>query len=71
MAAQELIDLPVDAPRFESAVEVTFTKDELAQFESDDRTAGSTIAKILSMLFVYTVVAMSIVVWWTFRSVLN
>ena len=45
--------------------ESLFSPAELQQFEADDVTAGSAIGKMLSWLFLYTVVAMSIVSWWT------
>lgn len=51
---------PPDAPMF-SAV-------ELEQFEADDVVAGSAIGKMLSVLFLYTVLAMSFVAWWTYQS---
>lgn len=46
-----------------------FNRDELQQFDSDDQEAGRRIGKILSALFVYTLITMSIAVWWTFRTV--
>lgn len=46
-----------------------FTREELHQFAADDTEAGGRIGKILSALFIYTLVAMSIVTWWTFRTV--
>ncbi len=46
-----------------------FTATEIRQFEADDVVAGSAIGKMLSALFLYTVLAMSFVVWWTFSSV--
>lgn len=45
-----------------------FSAVEIEQFEADDVVAGSAIGKMLSMLFLYTVLAMSLVVWWTFSS---
>jgi hypothetical protein len=55
---------PETAPR-----DSLFNRDELIQFESDDQDAGRRIGKILSALFVYTIIAMSVAVWWTFRTV--
>ena len=46
-----------------------FTAVEIEQFEADDIVAGSTIGKMLSMLFLYTVLAMTFVAWWTFSTV--
>ena len=49
--------------------EPLFTSTEVQQFEADDVVAGSAIGKMLSLLFLYTVLAMSFVAWWTFSSV--
>lgn len=46
-----------------------FSREELRQFEADDAEAGRRIGKILSALFVYTLIAMSVATWWTFRIV--
>ncbi len=46
-----------------------FSPEEIRQFEADDAEAGRRIGKILASLFVYTLIAMSIVIWWTFRVV--
>lgn len=46
-----------------------FSREELTQFEADDIQIMSRIGKILSALFVYTVVVMSVAIWWTFRTV--
>lgn len=48
-----------------------FNRDELQEFVSDDQEAGRRIGKILSALFIYTLVAMSSAIWWTLRSVGN
>ena len=49
--------------------EPLFSREELRQFDSDDAEAGRRIGKILTTLFVYTLVAMSIVIWWTLKTV--
>ncbi|MEO2015791.1 MAG: hypothetical protein ABGZ53_15625 [Fuerstiella sp.] len=49
--------------------EPLFTALEVQQFEADDVVAGSAIGKMLSALFLYTILAMSFVTWWTFTSV--
>ena len=46
-----------------------FSRRELDQFARDDEEAGRRIGKILATLFIYTVVAMSVVVVWTFQVV--
>lgn len=45
-----------------------FTAVEIEQFEADDVVAGSAIGKMLSILFLYTVLAMTFVGWWTLDS---
>jgi hypothetical protein len=49
----------------ETATAELFDKVELRQFEADDVEAGRAIGKMLSILFIYTVIAMSIVSLWT------
>ena len=46
-----------------------FSRDELRQFAADDAAAGRSIGKILSALFIYTLIAMVVVIWWTLRTV--
>jgi len=48
-----------------------FTAVEVEQFEADDVVAGSAIGKMLSILFLYTVLAMTFVGWWTYTSVIE
>lgn len=57
--------------QFQNDESSLFTREELRQFAADDAEAGGRIGKILSALFIYTLVAMSIVTWWTFRTVGN
>jgi len=45
--------------------EEPFLDADLRQFEADDIEAGQAITKLLSTLFIYTLVAMSIVSIWT------
>lgn len=49
--------------------EPLFTAVEVEQFEADDVVAGSAIGKMLSILFLYTVLVMSFVGWWTYSSI--
>ena len=49
--------------------EPLFSGDELRQFAADDAEAGRRIGKILSALFIYTLLAMSVAVWWTLKTV--
>jgi hypothetical protein len=46
-----------------------FTAAEIEQFGADDGEAGGSIGKMLSALFLYTVVAMSIAGWWTWSTI--
>lgn len=50
---------PVETP------EPLFSNADLREFESDDVAAGRIICKMLSILFIYTLIAMSIVSLWT------
>ncbi len=66
------VDNFVDDPTFETDRQndcELFSAEEICQFAADDEEAGRRIGKILASLFVYTLVAMSIVTWWTFRVV--
>jgi hypothetical protein len=44
-----------------------FTDQQVEQFEEDDGDAGKAIGKMLALFFLYTVIAMSGVAWWTFH----
>lgn len=46
-----------------------FTPVEIEQFDADDVTAGKRIGQMLALLFLYTVIVMSLVSWWTFSTV--
>lgn len=46
-----------------------FEREEVAQFDADDVQAGRAIGKMLSLFFIYTLVAMSIVALWTFTTI--
>ncbi len=48
-----------------------FDKTELEQFDKDDVTAGSAIGRMLAVIFLYTILAMSIAGWWTYRALTN
>ena len=50
-------------------LESLFDRKEIAQFDADDVQAGRAIGKMLSLFFLYTIIAMSFVAWWTYRSV--
>jgi hypothetical protein len=45
--------------------EEPFSNQEIQQFDDDDVSAGQSICKMLSILFIYTLIAMSIVSYWT------
>ncbi|MFM7040219.1 MAG: hypothetical protein ACKO2L_21135 [Planctomycetaceae bacterium] len=57
------------APTGDSAEQPLFSAVEVEQFAADDVKAGGAIGKMLSALFLYTVVAMSIAGWWTWSSI--
>ena len=46
-----------------------FEREEIDQFDQDDAEAGRAIGKMLSIFFLYTVLAMALVAWWTYRSI--
>ncbi len=46
-----------------------FSRRELREFAAEDAQAGRAIGKILVTLFIYTIVAMTIVIIWTYRTV--
>ena len=47
-----------------------FSPVEVEQFSADDVTAGGAIGKMLSALFLYTILAMGIAGWWTYSSII-
>lgn len=49
--------------------ELPFTPQEVRELEADDDKAGTQIGKILSGLFVYTAIVMSIAALWTYRAI--
>lgn len=46
-----------------------FSAVEIEQFGADDVEAGGAIGKMLSALFLYTVIAMGIAGWWTWSAI--
>ena len=49
--------------------EPLFDRATIEEFGEEDREAGTAIGKMLALFFLYTVIVMSFVAWWTFRSV--
>jgi hypothetical protein len=47
--------------------EPLFSDAELEQLDADDADAGRVLGKLLSSFFLYTVLAMTGVAWWTYR----
>lgn len=43
-----------------------FTPQEVAGFDADDAIAGRNIGRMLTLFFLYTVIAMSLVSYWTY-----
>lgn len=52
-----------------AAPENPFDRDDIAQFGADDQAAGRFLGKMLSYFFLYTVFAMSLAAYWTWRAV--
>ena len=46
---------------------VPFTGQQIDQFDADDGDAGRAIGKMLALFFLYTVIVMSGVGYWTFK----
>ena len=57
-----------ETPASAAASGELFDKQELLEFTEDDVTAGRNIGKMLSILFIYTLIAMSIASTWTYFS---
>ncbi len=55
----------------DSALPIDFDKSERALFDQEDTSAGGNIGKMLALFFVYTIIAMSIAGWWTYRSLID
>ena len=51
--------------------EALFDKAELLEFENADKAAGRAICKMLSALFIYTLLAMSCAATWTYFAILG
>lgn len=52
---------------FPAAAEHQFTDEDIAGFDQDDGQAGAAICKMLTMFFVYTIIAMGLCVYFTSR----
>ncbi|MGB0738588.1 MAG: hypothetical protein ACPGXX_00865 [Planctomycetaceae bacterium] len=48
-----------------------FSVTEVEQFSADDVKAGGDIGKMLSALFLYTILAMGIASWWSWSSIVS
>jgi hypothetical protein len=44
---------------------VPFSERQIDQFDADDSNAGRAIGKMLATFFLYTVIVMALVSWWT------
>lgn len=49
-----------------AVAEEPFTEQQIDQFDADDGDAGRAIGKMLATFFLYTVIVMLGVAWWTF-----
>jgi hypothetical protein len=47
------------------ALDQVFDREDIAQFDQDDVTAGRVLCKLLSLFFLYTLIAMGFVAWLT------
>ena len=68
IAAEQETDKEADGAGQGAAMQVPenpFDQTDLAEFDAADISAGSSICKMLSILFIYTLIAMSCVAWWT------
>jgi len=54
-----------------AVAEPQFSQQDLKQFDSDDTTAGRALCKMLSLFFLYTLFAMSLVAWLTFGDMMK
>ena len=52
-----------------AATEPPFDREQIAEFDQEDRQAGGAIGKMLALFFLYTVIVMTFVAWWTIRSI--
>ena len=48
-----------------------FDRDDIKQFEADDIETGKSIGKMVSLLFIYTVIVMSLAGYLTWSKILN
>ncbi len=51
-----------------ATIEYHFNREDVAQLQADDSTAGKAIGKMLSLMFLYTAIMMGIVGYITYRS---
>lgn len=63
---KEVLTYHTESP---SEGEPLFVNEELTQFDADDTEAGLAIGKLLCFFFLYTIIGMSIVGYWTWTSV--
>jgi hypothetical protein len=63
----DTVEHPADphGPVALAATEAPFSELQIEQFDADDSDAGRAIGKMLASFFLYTVIVMAIVSWWT------
>lgn len=61
MSEQVANETPAGSPPAE-----IFDREDVAEFDADDAKAGRVIGKLLTLFFVYTIVATGIVGLWTY-----
>lgn len=52
-----------------AAATPSFTDAQISQFQKDDLTAGKFIGRTLVLIFLYSVIVMGGVIWWTQSSI--
>jgi hypothetical protein len=68
MSEPNIVNNP-DQPTSHDPPAELFDKTDLKYFDSEDTHAGAAIGKMLSLFFLYTVLAMSLVAYWTWSVV--
>jgi len=53
------------------ALDQLFDRKDIAEFDNDDVTAGRVLCKLLSLFFLYTLIAMSFVAWLTLSGIME
>lgn len=60
-----------DAAHGTASAEPPFDAQELAELGQEDAQAGGNIATMLAIFFLYTVIVMALVAWWTYGTLME